>query len=98
MANDIDKNLDILMISETKLDVPFLVQQLFIEGFSLPYRLDRNSYGGGILVDVRKDITSKVIPMIENSIECVFLEINLRKNKWLCAFLIIHLKILFLFI
>ena len=33
---------DILIIKETKLDSFFPVNQLFINGFSTPYRLDRN--------------------------------------------------------
>ena len=47
------------MISETKLDLLFPVGQFLIYGFSEPYRLDRNSNGGGILLYVREDTTSK---------------------------------------
>ena len=42
-------NLDVLMISETKIDDSFPVGQFLIEGFWTPHRLDRNSKGGGIL-------------------------------------------------
>ena len=44
---------DILMLSETKLDSPFLSIQFLINGFSVPHRLDRNSKGGSILLYVR---------------------------------------------
>ena len=37
--------IDVLMISETKLDDSFPLQQFVIEGFSSPFRLDRNWWG-----------------------------------------------------
>ena len=43
-------NVDVLMISEAKLDISFPVGQFLIGGFCTPYRLDRNSKGGGILL------------------------------------------------
>ena len=55
----IGKNLDILTIQETKLDSSFPTQQFSLEGFSAPYRLDRNRNGGGVLIYVREDIPSK---------------------------------------
>ena len=41
--------LDVLMITETKLDDSFPEQQFHIEGFNIPFRLDRNRHGGGLL-------------------------------------------------
>ena len=38
----IDDNIDILMISETKLDQSFPTNQFMINGFSIPFRLDPN--------------------------------------------------------
>ena len=73
-------NIDILMISETKLDVSFPTSQFYINGYTSPYRLDRNDKGGGILVYVREDIPSKLISQFPN-VEGFFLEINLRKKK-----------------
>ena len=52
---------DILIINETKLDASFPVNQFFINGFSTPYRLDRNRNGGGIIIYVREDIASKML-------------------------------------
>ena len=46
----IKDKVDIIMISETKLDGSFPTSQFEIEGFSSPYRLDRDSYGGGIMI------------------------------------------------
>ena len=40
------KHVDILVICETKLDETFPSSQFHMDGFSLPYRLDRNRNGG----------------------------------------------------
>ena len=42
----IDKNVDILLISETKLNDTFPESQFLIQGFHAPYRKDRNDKGG----------------------------------------------------
>ena len=42
----IQNKVDILLISETKLDETFPTRQLSIDGFTSPYRLDRNGFGG----------------------------------------------------
>ena len=47
------------------------------------FRLDRNAKGGGILRYVRDDIPCKVIPMRNSIIEGFFIELKLRKKKWL---------------
>ena len=49
------------MISETNIDGTFPDLQFLIEDFSVPYRLDRSSKGGGILLYIREDIPSKRI-------------------------------------
>ena len=51
------------MISETKLDESFPIGQFLIDGCSVPFRLDRNKNGGGILLYVREDIPSKLLSM-----------------------------------
>ena len=47
---------DILMLSETKLDSTFPSIQFLINGFSVPHRIDQNSKGGGILSYIREKI------------------------------------------
>ena len=47
---------DILLISETKLDSSFPLNQFHIDGFTTPYRLDRDQNGGGIMLYIRGDI------------------------------------------
>ena len=56
-------NVDVLMISETKIDDSFPVGQFLIEGFCTPYKLDRNSKDGGILLYAREGIPSNLITM-----------------------------------
>ena len=100
----VNKNLDILMISETKIDDTFPESQFLIEGFSAPYRLDRTAKGGGILLYIREDIPSKLIKnvTVDTSFEGFFVEINLRSKKWLlgCSYnphrdkIAYHLKII----
>ena len=46
----IGKNIDILTIQETKLDSSFPSGQFLIDGYSEPYRLDRNRNGGGVMI------------------------------------------------
>ena len=76
---------DILVITETKLDSTFSTFQFLIEGYSEPYRFDRNRNGGDILIYVREDIPSKPLMdhKLPHDIEGIFVELNLRKNKWL---------------
>ena len=85
LAHQVKGNIDILMISETKLDESFPPSQFFLDGYSVPFRLDRNGNGGGILLYIRDDLPSKLLSMNKN-IEGFFVEINLRnKKKWLLS-------------
>ena len=43
LVNIINNNIDILMISKTKLDPPFPTGQFHVYGFSEPYKFDRNA-------------------------------------------------------
>ena len=73
------------MVTETKIDETFPTSQFIIPGFSSPYRFDRTKDGGRILVYIREDIPSKLlnISYIASHIECLGIEVNLRKTKWL---------------
>ena len=83
LLNDIIKNnIDILMISETKLDSSFPNGQFQIHGYSEPYRFDRNGNSGGILVFIREDMSTKLIDS-QMKTEGFFIELNLRRRKWL---------------
>ena len=45
LVQKITGNVNILMISETKLDNSFPEGQFLIEGYRKPYRIDRNCHG-----------------------------------------------------
>ena len=51
--------IDILLISETKLDDTFPLNQFILEGLTPPYRLGRATHGGSLMLFVRKEIPSK---------------------------------------
>ena len=73
-------NLDILLMSETKLDDLFPSAHLLLNGFSKLHRLTRCSNGG-----FGDDIQSRLLSN-SNKTESIFAEINFRKKKWLvCA-------------
>ena len=75
-------NTDILMVSETKLDSSFPQAQFRIEGYASPFRYDRNSHGGGILLFIREDILTKIISITPlKDFERIFVELNFRKKK-----------------
>ena len=49
------------MVSECKIDESFPQGQFKIIGFSRQFRLDRNSYGGGIMLFVCEEVQAKLI-------------------------------------
>ena len=49
LVTQVKGSIDILMISETKLDESFPIGQFLMDGYRDPFRLDRNENGGGIL-------------------------------------------------
>ena len=78
---------DIIMISETKIDDSFKKNQFLMKGYSTPppppFRLDRNAHGGGILIYIRDDMPSKKLKSkLPADIEGIFIEINIRNIKW----------------
>ena len=62
-------NIDVLMISETKLDESFPINQFMINGFSAPFRLDRNDKGGGIILYITEDIPSRLVSTDSSQVE-----------------------------
>ena len=85
LAQQVKGNIDILMISETKLDESFPVGQFLIDGYSVPFRFDRNGNDGGTLLYIKEDISSKLLSIYQD-IEGFSVEINLSGNKrWLLS-------------
>ena len=83
---------DILIVTETKLSSTFPTSQFMIDGYSEQYRFDRNKNGGGVLIYIREDTPSKLLadhklPLLDSyhklDTEGTFVELNLRKKKWL---------------
>lgn len=85
LVDAIRGNLDILMISETKIDESFPAAQFLISGYSQPYRLDRNCFGGGILLYIREDIPSKNLFCEKLNKEIINVELNIANTKWLLS-------------
>ena len=80
----IKDNIDIFVITESKLDDSFPSKQFAINGY-IQFRADRDADGGAVLIYVREDIPCREINChkLENTFEGIFLEVNLRKTKWL---------------
>ena len=78
-----EKYVDILIVAETKLDSSFPDTQFRAEGYTL-YRKDRNQNGGGLLIYINNDITTRQRPDLEfKDIECISVELCIGKTKWL---------------
>ena len=83
LSDQIKGNIDVLLVSETKIDDSFPNGNFLIDGFSTPYRLDQNSNGGGLMLFVRDDIPSNLAEAVAKPIEGFNIELNLRNDKWL---------------
>ena len=85
----VQDNIDILVISETKLNETYPKNSYDIEGYAMPFRRDRYGNGlanaGGVLIYVKEDIPCRELKVKSDYVhlEGIFLEINLRKTKWL---------------
>ena len=85
MPSSISKNVDILIVAETKLDSFFPTPQFLIPGFHHPFRLDIDRLSGGSQVYVKGSIAARVLTSfsIPADTQIVLFNINLRKEKWL---------------
>ena len=52
-------NVDILVITEYKIDSTFLSTEFYTDGYAEPFRCDRNKNGGGVIIFIRGDIPCK---------------------------------------
>ena len=78
-------DIDIFIVTETKSDYSFPASQFNVEGYSTPFRLDRNKNDGGIVLYILSYIIASKLTgfTFPNNIEAFFVEINLKGNKWL---------------
>ena len=82
LSTQVKGNIVVLIVSEIKIDDSFPVGNF--DGFSTPYRLDRDSNGGGIILYVREDIPSNLLATDEKThIGSLYVELNLHNEKWL---------------
>ena len=85
LTSIIKNYIDIIVLTETKLDGSYPTSQFKIEGYSKPFRHDRNTDGGGILIYSREDIPCRELSCHSflEGIEGIFIELNFRKCKWM---------------
>ena len=87
LCEAVSVNIDILLVTETKLDSSFPSAQFHMHGYTTRYRLDRSANGGGFLLYVREDIPYKKIDNVDfdTGLEAMLIKINIRKTKWLIS-------------
>ena len=83
-AESIVKAFDLFLISESKLDSTFPMNQFHIFGFKV-FRLDRNRFGGGLILYINENIPCRPLndhPTFPN-LELIAIEIHQNKRRWL---------------
>ena len=77
------EHVDILCITESKLDSSFPESQFYVPGFKNPTRLDDSDRSGALMLYIRQSISSKALncTAMSNDIQCVPIEINLKRQK-----------------
>ena len=83
LSEQVRANVDVLRISGMKIDDSFLIGNFLIHGFSPPYRLDCDLESGGIMLDIRENIPSNLLAINKESIESLYVELNLQNKKYL---------------
>jgi hypothetical protein len=79
---DLVDEYQILCFTETHLDENYPNNKLLIPGFSEPYRLDRNMFGGGVAIYVSPQlISSRQLVLENNAMEFIWVKICYNKNQ-----------------
>ena len=56
--------------------------QFPIEGYTIPFRLDRNDEGGGLIIYIREDIPCNELKiLLPIDIKGIFIEFRMRKKQ-----------------
>ena len=83
-VEDIIKLFDVFLVSESKLDHTFPSNQFRINGYKI-FRLDRNRFGGGLILYINENIPCK--PLQEHihlpKFEVIAIEFYQNNQKWL---------------
>ena len=61
LSEQLQGNVDMLMICETKINDSFPIGQFQIKVFSTPFQLDSYRYGGCIIVFIKEDISANLL-------------------------------------
>ena len=77
----ISKNIDILIVAETKPDSSFPTTQFLIPDFHYPFRLNINRLSSSLLVRVKGSIPARVLISTPANTQIIVFEINLRKKS-----------------
>ena len=77
-----DKIVDLLIISETKIDSSFNDNLFKVEGYKMQRR-DRTTHGGSIMTFVRSDLPFKRRTNLEcQEVETICYELSMANRKW----------------
>ena len=85
----VENNIDIMFLSETKLDHTYTSSMFSIDKYCI-VRQDRTAHGGGLLIYIRSDIANRRrldLEYNQHDIECICLEIVIRSVKYLYVLL-----------
>ena len=79
------KYLDIVVITETKLNDTCPTSQFLVNGFSLPQRKDENKNLGGIVIYIRDYIPNRLLAkyVLPSDFDRLFIELTFTKVNWL---------------
>ena len=77
------KDYDIIALTETFLDETIPDDDIYVHGYSKPYRNDRNRHGGGVCIYVRSTlIVERVLECEFQNIECVWLKVRVKGHAF----------------
>ena len=79
LSTIIKDSVDILQISEIKIESSFPTTQFHIDVYTI-YRRDRNENSGGLLFYIRYDVPPTLLK-IDPNFETFYIEFNIRKRK-----------------
>jgi len=73
--------LDILVLSETKIDDSYPDSQFYVKGFKL-YRQDRTNFGGFLIIYARSDLLTKRVNNAKTTgLESITIEVRTKRNS-----------------
>ena len=75
---------DVLVIGETKISSDFKTETFLVNNYQKPMLRDRNEFGGGIMLYVRKGVVCNRVPVLETpSLELLCFELIVSKRNGL---------------